>query len=71
MSWARRSSPEPRLLKEKGVPYLGRSVGPCKKYGFLDLLTRAEGVRGAPGGPPELSVGLPGASGGLPEAPGT
>ena len=26
--------------------------------------------RGAPGGPPELSVGLPGASGGLPEARG-
>ncbi len=24
-----------------------------------------------PGGPPELSVGLPGASGGLPEDPGT
>ena len=28
-------------------------------------------VRGAAGGPPELSVGLPGASGGLPKAPGT
>ncbi len=45
---------------------LGRSVGPCKKYGCL-----AGGVRGDPGSPPELSVGLPGASGGLPEAPGT
>ncbi len=49
---------------------LGRSVGPCEKYKFLGFLTRAPGPRDAPGWSPGLSVGLPGASGGLPEAPG-
>ncbi len=37
-------------------------MGPCKKYGFLGFLTRAPGPREAPGRPPGLSVGLPGAS---------
>jgi hypothetical protein len=50
---------------------LSRSIGPCKKYGFLGLLTRARGGRGPPGGPPEPSVCLPGTPGGLAEAPGT
>ena len=46
------------------------SVGPNKNYRFLDLLIRARGFERPPGGPPELSVGLPGTPGGLPEAPG-
>ena len=50
---------------------LGRSVAPCNKYGLLDFLTRARDVWRPTGGSPDLSVGLPGASGDLPEAPGT
>ena len=41
-----------------------------KRYGFLDFLIRARGFGRPPGRPPELSVGLPGTPGGLPEAPG-
>ncbi len=36
---------------------LGRSIGPCKKYGFLCFLTRARGGLGAPGRPPRALNG--------------
>ncbi len=50
----------------RGPGFLGRSVMPCKKYGFLFLFDPGPGASGVPG----LSVGLPGASGRLPKAPG-
>ncbi len=66
-----RECPEPHrgcLLEDK---VSAEWPEPYKKYWFLGFLTRDRGVRGPPGGPPGLSVGLSGASGGPPEAPGT
>ncbi len=56
---------------DAGPSQLGRSVGPCKKYLFLGFYPRLPGLGRHPDSSPVLSVGLPGASGGLPEAPGT
>jgi hypothetical protein len=50
---------------------LGRSVGLCKKHWFLCFLICALEIRGPLGGPPRLSVSFTGASGGIPDAPGT
>ncbi len=67
-------SPDPHLATihvaraETWSRNLGRSVGPCKKYGFLRFLNRAPGPREAPGRPPWAIRGV---FGGLPEAPGT
>ncbi len=44
-----------------------RRLSSARSMGFLNLLTQASEALGAPGRPPKPSVGLPGASGGLPE----
>ncbi len=45
--------------------------GPAKSMGCYVFWPGPGGLWRPPGGPQELSVGLPGAPGGLPEAPGT
>ncbi len=48
--WTGTAPPQNHCFSEQG-DRLGRSVGPCKKYGFLNLFTRILGAPGAPGAP--------------------